>query len=439
MGKGNKMKFEKHKSYKRSGLKWWDEEIPTGWEILPFKNISYMKGRIGWQNLRSDEFTFNLDEPFLITGMNFKDGKIRWDEVYHVSDERYFQAPEIQLKENDVLITKDGTIGKVLFIDNLPGKATLNSHLLVLRPLHKKYFPKYLYYTIQSSFFQGYTETVKTGTTFFGITQEAVGNFKMLIPPHQEQRSIAAFLDRETARIDALIEKKKKLIELLKEKRTALITRAVTKGLNPGVKMKPSGIEWLGEIPEHWSVIKLGHYSKWSSGEFLSNLEYSKEKDTQNNIPVLGGNGIMGWSNKVLVNKPIIVIGRVGALCGNVHYHDLPCWISDNALQLTWIKGFNLKFLTHFLTFIDINRFSSQTAQPLISGSLLSGLKVVLPPIEEQVQISKFIEYSTLKIEHLLEKINFSVARNYEYRTALISAAVTGKIRVGEERGDTLK
>lgn len=114
-----------------------------------------MKGRIGWQGLNQTEFTTNNDEPYLITGMNFKNGAIRWDEVYHVSDERYEIAKEIQLKSGDVLMTKDGTIGKLLYVDYIPypHKASLNSHLLVFRPLNNSYNPKYLYYHLFSPYF----------------------------------------------------------------------------------------------------------------------------------------------------------------------------------------------------------------------------------------------------------------------------------------------
>ena len=154
---------------KDSGIVWIGE-IPEGWEIKKLKSICYMKGRIGWQGLKQAEFTEK--GPYLITGMNFKEGKIRWDEVYHITEERYEEAPEIQLKVNDVLMTKDGTIGKLLFTDYLPDKTSLNSHLLVLRPLNNEFIPKYLYFILQSEYFKIHIELHKTGTTFYGITQE---------------------------------------------------------------------------------------------------------------------------------------------------------------------------------------------------------------------------------------------------------------------------
>jgi len=122
--------------------------------------------------------------------MNFKDGEIRWNEVYHVSEDRYQVAVEIQLKKGDVLMTKDGTIGKLLYVKEIPypGKATLNSHLLVYRPIGNSYEPLYLYYNLSSPFFKNHIELNKSGTTFFGISQEAVSKYKIqFLPPKQNK------------------------------------------------------------------------------------------------------------------------------------------------------------------------------------------------------------------------------------------------------------
>ncbi len=174
--------------------------------ICLLEEVSSLKGRIGWQGLKQTEFTTNEDEPFLITGMNFKDGAIRWNEVYHVSEERYEIAKDIQLRTGDVLMTKDGTIGKVLYIDEIPppGKASLNSHLLLFRPLRESYHPKYLYYQLSSRRFTDFIELSKSGTTFFGISQASVGKYPVLLPPIEEQTAIAAILSDMDAEIAAL-------------------------------------------------------------------------------------------------------------------------------------------------------------------------------------------------------------------------------------------
>lgn len=191
-------------------------EIPKDWEVKSFKEVSYMKGRIGWQGLNQTEFTMNSNEPFLITGMNFKNGAIRWDEVYHISEERYEIAKDIQLKDDDVLMTKDGTIGKLLYVENIPYpyKASLNSHLLVFRPLKNSYNPKYLYYNLLSPYFFKYIELTKSGTTFFGISQTSVGEYKIILPPLAEQTAIATALsdaDGLITGLEKLIAKKRNI------------------------------------------------------------------------------------------------------------------------------------------------------------------------------------------------------------------------------------
>ena len=176
------------------------------WHEARLSDVSSLKGRIGWQGLTQDEFTANATEPFLITGMNFKNGAIRWSEVYHVSQERYDVAPEIQLRPGDVLMTKDGTIGKLLFVDQIPspGKATLNSHLLLFRPRNNSYDPRFLYYQLGSAGFAAHIEENKSGTTFFGISQALVGKYKMLLPSLGEQRAIGRALADADADIAAL-------------------------------------------------------------------------------------------------------------------------------------------------------------------------------------------------------------------------------------------
>ena len=269
-------KWTPYPGYKDSGIEWL-HNVPSHWRIEKLKFNSYIKGRIGWQNLRADEFVDN--GPYLITGMHFENSSVNRDVCYHITEERYELAAEIHIREGDVIVTKDGSIGKVAHIVDLPGKASLNSHLLLIRPTNKQYCPRYLYYFLGSSAFREYILISQSGTTFFGITQEAVVNFPILLPSLPEQNCIAAFLDRETAKIDALVAKKERLIALLQEKRAAVITCTVTKGLDSNVPMKDSGVEWLGLIPPRWKVRKVKEVSKLQTGLTLGK-KYEGERLT---------------------------------------------------------------------------------------------------------------------------------------------------------------
>jgi type I restriction enzyme S subunit len=190
--------------------------IPADWDVKPFKLVSTMSGRIGWQGLKQDEFTESPDDPFLITGMNFKDGKIRWDEVYHIPEKRYLEAPPIQLRVNDILMTKDGTIGKLLYVDVIPypEKASLNSHLLVFRPIGGQYEPRFLFYQLGSPTFAQHVELHKSGSTFYGLTQDATGKYPVILPSVSEQTAIADVLsemDAELAELERREEKTRAL------------------------------------------------------------------------------------------------------------------------------------------------------------------------------------------------------------------------------------
>ena len=211
---------------KDSGVQWIGE-IPSKWGFNKVGNNSYVKGRIGWKGLRSEDF---IDEgPYLITGTDFnKDGTIKWDNMYHVSQERYDEDPFIQLKDEDVLITKDGTIGKVLYVGNLKGQTCLNSGIFLTRSTTNEYISRFFYWILVSNVFKIFVDYNSGGSTIQHLYQNVFVNFKFPIPPLQEQQLIVDYLDKETLKIDYLIDIESKRIELLKEYRQSLISDVVT-------------------------------------------------------------------------------------------------------------------------------------------------------------------------------------------------------------------
>jgi len=200
--------------------------IPDDWDVKPLKSVSTMNGRIGWQGLKQEEFTLSPNDPFLITGMNFKDGKIRWDEVYHIPEKRYVEAAPIQLQPNDVLMTKDGTIGKLLYVEYIPhpGRASLNSHLLVFRPIAGQYNPKFLFYQLSSPTFSQHIELHKSGTTFFGLSQTATGKYPTILPSVPEQTAIAEVLTEMDAELVVLEQRREKTRALKQAMMQELLT-----------------------------------------------------------------------------------------------------------------------------------------------------------------------------------------------------------------------
>ncbi len=210
---------------KDSGIEWIGE-IPEGWEISKIKFTTYVRGRIGWQGLRADEF---IDEgPHLVTGTDFIDGLVNWDSCYHISMARYNEAPPIQLKEDDLLITKDGTIGKIAIVRNKPKYAILNSGIFVVRPLNSAYLTKFMYWILNSQVFNRYIEYMSFGSTIIHLYQQTFENFSFPIPSFNEQKAIAGFLEQKTAEIDSLVSEIQAQIQKLREYRQSLIFEAVT-------------------------------------------------------------------------------------------------------------------------------------------------------------------------------------------------------------------
>lgn len=443
------MQYEvkKYTKYKDSGIAWLGD-IPEHWDVKRIGYTTYVKGRIGWQGLTSDEF---IDEgPYCVTGTDFQNGKISWNTCYHVDEKRYNEDPYIKLQEMDLLITKDGTIGKTAIVKNLQTKATLNSGIFLTRPLKHIYMTNFMYWVLNSNIFKNFIDLTKTGTTISHLYQNVFVRFLFPLPPLPEQEAIAAFLDRETGHIDSLVAKKQKLIELLQEKRTALISHAVTKGLNPSVRLKPSGIAWLGDIPEHWDVKRTNFAFSIQLGKMLqpeasskddSQVEYLKalhvqwEKVDTNNLPVMWAspNEILKYS---VYKGDLLVceggeVGRAGILKevdGTI--------IIQNALHRVRSHNNSNLFLLYVLQHASSQKWfeilCNKATIAHFTEEKFSALKIPLPPLPEQEAIAEYLDQETARIDMLVTKIQAAIEKLREYRTALISSAVTGKIDVRE-------
>ncbi len=253
-----------------------------------------------------------------------------------------------------------------------------------------------------------------------------------LLPPAEEQRTIAAFLDYETARIDKLIAQHQRLIELLKEKRQAVISHAVTKGLNPDAPMKDSGVEWLGEVPEHWLVSSLKFIYK--------NLDYKRiplsaeeRGSKQGDYPYYGASGIIDSIDDYLFSTDHVLVGEDGA---NLVMRSTPIafvatgqyWVNNHAHILRMNDGLN-SYWAAVIENLDISPFVTGSAQPKLTAEALGNLIVAYPKtLQERIEIQEFINREKPKFTTLIDRAEHQVHLLKERRTALISAAVTGKI-----------
>lgn len=286
------------------------------------------------------------------------------------------------------------------------------------------------------------------------LGRDKLATIKLIRPPLPIQQAIAAFLDRETARIDALIEKKKRQIELLKEKRQALISHAVTKGLNPNVKMKDSGIEWLGEIPAHWGTFLLKRVMDISYG-----VGGELDRSIESGLPILSlpnlrRDGTLDFSEVPFVDVPVAekaaVLLRKGDLLfnwrngssdhvGKTGYFDRDGEYTHVSFLLRLrcnSERFESRYYYYLLNGLRITGFFSSTKAGVnntFNASELADLNVIGPPVFEQKKIGDFLDNETVKVDKLADRIETSRALLVEYRSSLISAAVTGKIDVREE------
>ena len=290
-----------------------------------------------------------------------------------------------------------------------------------------------------------------TGSTYEAVSVENVGNLFFLVPSFIEQTAIATFLDRETSQIDALIEKKKRQIELLKEKRSALISHAVTKGLDPKAKMKDSGIEWLGEIPEHWGVWMLKHLCTQAAlyGANIAATYYTETGIRFIRTTDLTDNGLLkkgGVSvpkevvGDYLLNDGDILISRSGTIGRSFLYESKlhgPCAYAGYLVRFILSSCVLPRYVFFFTKtqafsgFLRVMAISSTIEN--VNGEKYANAAVPLPPLPEQTAIANHLDRETEKTDALIDKVQKSIELLREKRSALITATVTGKIDVREK------
>lgn len=414
----------RYSAYKDSGVEWIGE-IPEHWEVKKLKYISHYN-----KNTLSD----STDPEKLVNYIEINDvdssGKVLNTGIFSFKDAPS-RARRI-LAKDDVLISTVRTYLKAIaFVKEEPDNLICSTGFCVLSPM-PFLRPKYLYYSCLNEVFLQNVIANSKGVSYPAITATELVGLNIPFPPLYEQSQIVEFLDAKTSLIDKLIDVKQRRIELLKEKRAALINIAVTKGLDPNVKMKDSGIEWIGEIPEHWRVKKIKYVANICSGDNLP----SDSIDDDGLYPVIGGNGIMGYCNQFNYMHAVICVGRVGEKCGNVHLIKEKSWITDNSLVLDLNNAnMHLNYIYYQLTSRNLNSLRNQTTQPLITGTMLKNEYLTFPGYAEQKQIVSYLNSETQKIDDLVTLEQKKIDLLKEYRQALISETVTGKIKIGKETG----
>lgn len=399
-------RWKRYPAYKDSGIEWLGE-IPEHWEVKRLRHA--MRCLDGRRIPLNSQQRTDMQGQFPYWGAN--------GIVDHLN-EWLFDEPLVLLGEDGAPFFE--RLKDVAFF--VSGKIWVNNHIHVLRPADTVE-PHYLTHMLNITSYRPFID----GTTRDKLTQEKMNDIPVLAPPVPEQGAIADFLDRETARIDALIEKKERQVELLQEKRTALISQAVTKGLDPTVPMKDPGIEWLGGIPEHWDVMRLKNVLWLQRGHDLPSTDFGG-----GDYPVCGSNGCIGYHDRFTTKGPGVTVGRSGSI-GEVNYVRPDYWAHNTALYVKEFRRTEPRYAFYLLETLDVKHLGEGTAVGTLNRNHVHRLRVAIPDAAEQRTIAAFLDRETARVDALAEKLEKSIATLREYRTALISAAVTGKIDVREE------
>ena len=434
----------KYNNYKSSGVEWIGD-IPEHWGKYRLKNISIS---VNGYSFKSDDFDREYDIPVIRIG-DVGD-IIDFEDCIKVKSKFLEEKKDFIVKKNDILIgLTGGTIGKSGRY-NYETPSLLNQRVGLLRN-KKEVLNGLLYHYVKSEVFIRYIFYDCYGGGQDNISMNDILNMVFPLPPLQEQEEIVQFLDEKTELIDKLISTKERKISLLKEQRTSLINQVVTKGLNPNVKMKDSGLEWIGEIPVNWRFIKFsylisksdlgGNYESSTEGDGVPLMKMGnlgRGKIVLNKIEYLNSEYVYDVNHKLeygdfLFNtrNSVDLVGKVSLWRNELDFS----LYNSNILRISFKNGVDNEFMCYLFnsqSILDVLKLISKgtTSVSGIYYKDLSEVKICIPSIEEQLKIVEHLDSKTKEIDDLVQLEQKKIDLLKEYRQSLISEVVTGKIKV---------
>ena len=434
------VRHRKYTTYRDSGLPWVGA-VPTSWTIVPvYARYEVALGKM----LDAKQISGVHLKPYL------RNVDVQWDKVnieeLPLMDFAPADRERFSLRPGDLLVCEGGEVGRTAMWQGELDDCYYQKALHRVRPRDTSDLPRFFYYVMWTAAKQGVFSGSANANTIDHLTAVQLRHFHFPLPGPAEQRAIADFLDRETAEIDALIAKKERLIELLQEKRTALITRAVTKGLDPSVPMKDSGVEWLGEMPAHWEVSSNRHLFRevdvrsHSGEEELLTVSHitGVTRRSEKVVTMIEAESHKGYKRcqegDLVVNTMWAWMGALGVAkeAGIVS----PAYNVYGFSRNTLLPAY-LDLVCRVPAYVcDLIRHSKGVwrSRLRLYPDEFRDVVTMVPSIEEQARIVAVLEKESARIQRLGQQVQNAIDHLKEYRTALISAAVTGKIDVrGEE------
>ncbi|KXY09836.1 restriction endonuclease subunit S [Bacillus wiedmannii] len=411
--------------------------------------------RVKWKYLAKENLMYGanesaeLDDPSLpryirITDLDIE-GNLKEETFKSLEWEK---AKPYLLQKGDVLLARSGaTVGKA-YIHEANISACFAGYLIKLKVDHNKVYPKFLYYYTQTKEYADWISENTIQATIQNVSAEKYANLEMPLPGLVEQQVIVSFLNEKTKNISEIVKQKERLIAILEEKRQSMITEAVTKGLNPDVKMKDSGVEWIGEIPEHWNIKKMKYLTQNKlmyganesaelddrtlpryiritdidqQGKLKDNTFKSLPKEVADQYPVIGGD---------------ILFARSGATVGKSYYHSSEeiASFAGYLIRLRARKEYNSKYLYYYTQSSIykewIQSILIQATIQNVSAEKYANLEIPIPPLGEMNQIVDHIEEIETNIYTVISLVTEQIQKLKDYRQSLIYEVVTGKIDV---------
>ena len=430
------------------------ESTPSDWSIrkLDFLSAkgkySFVDGPFG-SDLKNEEYT-DFGIP-LIQLNNIGVGNHSLDKLNFVSEEKADSLIKHNAYKNEIVIAKMADpVARATIISNQFDRYVIVADCIKLNPNSDLVDLRFLVYTINSQPVRTQAEMISTGTTRIRINLTSLKKLKVFYPPLKTQKQIADFLDKETTRIDNLISLKQKQIELLQEKRQAIITQAVTKGLDPTVKMKDSGVEWIGEIPEHWRIIRLKHVSSSivdcphstpvysEDGEFpaIRTADIVRGKISIENTRMVAEDVYLERIQRL---KPVygdIIYSREGerfGMAGEVPQGSSVC-LAQRIMMFRIQKKYSNRFFMWSLnsdsTYNQAKQDTFGSTSPHVNVETIKNFNLPSPSYEEQTKICEWIDKETERTDSTILIVNKSINLLKEYRSSLITHAVSGQIDI---------
>lgn len=430
------MSLPRYPEYKDSGVAWLGE-VPGHWEVVPLKRLAEFVNGDAFKPIEWAASGIPIIRIQNLNGsgdFNYYDGDV---------EQRYL------VHDGDLLFGWSGNRGTSFgpFLWRRNEVCALNQHIFRVVPVLAE--KRSLFWTLKAV--TAHVEDQAHGIIgMVHVTKGDLGAINVPVSPIAEQTQIAAFLDRETGKIDALIAEQRRLVELLAEKRQTVISHTVTKGLNPNAKMKDPGIEWLGEVPEHWEVIPFKKGIDFQEGPGIMAADFHDE-----GVPLLRVSGVQErwaslegcnyldpekvekqWSHFRLTQGDLLISASasMGTVCeideqtvGAIPYTGL---IRLRGKDRVMTRSFVRSLVTSFIFSTQIDLLKAGSTIQHFGPTHLSQMKVVCPSVGEQEEISRFVDCETAKFDALTAEANRAIELLQERRSALISAAVTGKIDV---------